>query len=324
MRASATAAVAGFLSITIGFLAPMVAQGGDEGPVVAYIEDRHVPQNLPLADVVQVSRKRVPIHVAGSSVDLMVGDEVQVARQGAAVVVRILATNEAIPLRQGDPPYSVQRTPWLGLVGRPLAWLKDVLVGANRADSQSSLAASRAVVSGPCYNGSGKTNEPRRFEIPALAADRPAVAAGSRALLVSWRGGAPPFSVILSAADTGRVIAQATGVQGACAVRLPRADLAPGLYRLVVADANGVREEEAALLALADVPAPPPKLLAAGLPEESLQLYAATWLSVLHGGRWAFEAQQQIAAMDCKSEAVQDWLRLWGGLPPCVGAAPAP
>ena len=50
------------------------------------------------------------------------------------------------------------------------------------------------------------------------------------------------------------------------------------------------------------------------------KLAVAIGLSVLDGGKWACEAQQRVAAMDCRSAVVEDWLRQWGSSTPCSDA----
>jgi hypothetical protein len=106
-------------------------------------------------------------------------------------------------------------------------------------------------------------------------------------------------------------------VRGTCAAYLPRTDLRPGHYQLTLTDAQNVKEQEDSLFVVAEAPAEPSELRDANLPEEARQLYTATWMTVLDGGEWAFEAQQRVAAMDCHSTAVQNWLRHWGGTMPC-------
>ena len=294
------------------------------GDVVAYVV-QHVPADQKLYGLVVISRKgkdgkfkNVP--EACSSVDLMAGDEIRV-NQGAAITIRELATNKLIPVRHHSstsaPDYTVgPTTP--GLTGSPLAWLKGFFTLADQSGGGSVVAASRGPSSGTCYNNSGRTNEPIPFRIPVLAADRSILAAGTRAIFVSWQGGVPPFSVTLSTAETGAVIAKTNGVLNACAVQLPRVSLTPGHYRIAVTDANNVAEQEENLFFVAaDTPTTPRELRDADIPEEARQIYTATWMTVLDGGKWAFEAQQRVAAMDCHSAAVQDWLRHWGGTMPC-------
>jgi hypothetical protein len=294
---------------------------------VAYI-DQITPSGARLAEIASIVRhgKNFPIPDTDSPFALLPGDQICIARPGAALTVRKLATNEIVPVRQTvqrsacglkDPDFTIQQPALSGLPGAVAAWFLEMLRGADQGGGGSALAASRAVRPGTCYNETGKTNEPNTFRIPILAASRSVLAAGNRAIFLSWQGGAQPFSVTLSAAGTGRIVSQVVSVRNACAVHLPQIDLQPGRYQLAVTDANNVKEEEDSLFVATEVPAEPHELRDTNLPEEARQLYTATWLAVQDGGIWAFEAQQRVVAMDCRSAAVQDWLRQWGGSPAC-------
>jgi hypothetical protein len=313
----------------------VASPSADVGEVVAYVENDFIPHGARLADIVHIKRHAKWLNITGSSIDLMVADEIYVVRPDAAIIVRMLADNEFIPVRKTTKAevadFVVRKVALPGLQGKMLVWMKDVLLGANRASSQNGVAASvadnrievaasRAVNTGPCYNETGKTNEPVTFRIPILAASRSVLAAGNRAIFISWQGGAPPFSVTLSDAETGRILAQTAGVGNTCAAYLPRADLRPGRYRLTLTDAQNVKEQEDSLFVVDEAPAEPRELRDANLPDEARQIYAATWLAVLDHGTWAFEAQQRVAAMDCRSAAVEDWLRQWGSSTPCAEA----
>jgi len=239
-------------------------------------------------------------------------------------MVRKLATNETIAVTFAmtkAEAYKIPQSAVPGLPGSVWAWFIGVLRGSDQAgDSKTATTASRGVNTGSCYNETGKTNEPVTFQIPILAASRSVLAAGNRAIFVSWQGGVPPFSVTLSAAETGRILAQTVGVRGTCAAYLPSIDLGPGHYHLTLTDAQNVKEQEDNLFVVAEAPAEPRELRDANLPEDARQLYVATWLGVLDSGIWAFEAQQRVAAMDCRSAAVEDWLRQWGSSTPCADA----
>ena len=288
------------------------------GEVVAYVV-QHEPVDQPLSSLMGIRRKGKDVPVACYSVGLMVGDEIRL-KQNAAITIRTLATNELRLVRHQSSTsadWTVERPTTPGLNGPLLAWFKGVFTLADQSGGRRAVTASRGISSGTCYNNSGRTNEPIPFRIPVLAADRSNLAAGTRAIFVSWQGGVPPFSVTLSTAETGVVIAKTTGVN-ACAGRLPSVSLTPGHYRLAVTDANNVVEQEGNLFSVADdAPTTPRELGEADIPEEARQIYTATWMTVLDGGEWAFEAQQRVAAMDCHSAAVQDWLRHWGGTMPC-------
>jgi hypothetical protein len=290
----------------------------DADGTVAYI-DRIIPSGARLADIAEIKRDNIELRLKDNPVKFQfrLGDQIAVTRQDAVVMVRLLATNETVVVTTKDKPLTFKQSAVPGLLGSVATWLIGVLQGSDQAGDSSVMTASRAVNTGPCYNETGKTNEPVTFRIPILAASRSVLAAGNRAIFVSWHGGVPPFSVTLSAAETGRILAQTVGVRGTCSAYLPRTDLRPGHYQLTLTDAQNVKEEEDSLFVVAEAPAEPSELRDANLPEEARQLYTATWMTVLDGGEWAFEAQQRVAAMDCHSTAVQNWLRHWGGTMPC-------
>jgi hypothetical protein len=292
--------------------------------VVAFI-DKIAPPNVRLTEVARVRRRGQDLVITSNSLDLLPGDQIFMNRGDAALVVRILASNQRIIVRRSEgvsradvADLTIKQPSLPGLRGGPLAWFEGVLRGADQTGDGSAVAASRAVNTGICYNDSGKTNEPIPFQIPSLRANSSVLAAGRRALYVSWRGGAPPFSVRMSSAENGRIIVEAVSVRDACAVYLPPVEFLPGQYRLTVTDANNVEEQEDNLFVAPEAPTYPVELRDAGITEEARDIYAATWLTVLDGGKWAFEAQQRVAAMDCRSPAVQDWLRQWGGVTRCV------
>lgn len=303
---------------------PSFAQSPQTDPdgIVAYI-DHIIPSGAQLADIAKITGDNIDIRLKDNpgNFQFRLGDQITVTRPDVVVMVRILANNETVVLTAKDKPLPFQQAAVPGLMRSVAIWLEGVLQGADQAgESKTATTASRGIDTGPWYNETGKTNEPVTFQIPILAASRSVLAAGNRSIFVSWQGGVPPFSVTLSAADTGRIVAQTVGVRGTCAAYLPRTDLRPGHYRLTLTDAQNVKEQEDSLFVVAEVPAEPRELRDANLPEEARQLYAATWLGVLDHGIWAFEAQQRVTAMDCRSAAVEDWLRQWGSSTPCAEA----
>ena len=308
------------------------ASPADAGEFVAYV-DRAMPERTQLADVVKVRRQGQWQSIAKDRYGLKAGDELFVTQPGTVIIIRILATNERIPVRQSADAAGAHSSPdWTvpagaGLPGAVADWFWHFVQGAERTEGQTQIAASRgtghtsqpaAGRSGACYNETGKSDEPVQFRVPIRTATGSTIVGGNRAIFVSWQGGAQPFSVALSRAETGQTVAETNGVRGVCAVYLPRAVLTQGTYRLTVTDGNHVKEQQAVAV-VADLPGAPVELRQANVPEEARQLYTATWLSLLDGGKWALEAQQQVAAMDCRSATVQDWLRRWGGLAPCGG-----
>lgn len=288
---------------------------------VAYIE-QIIPPDAKLDDVATISRDKKLLHFSGRQKFLQSGDEINITRTGAVVIVRRIATNQPVAVGAGSVPlpYIVPKSSVPGIGGQLLSWFAALLTNANQAGDGSAMVASRAI-QGTCYNTTGETNQPVEFRIPILTASRSLLAAGKRAIFVSWQGGAPPFSLTLAAVDTDRTVAEVTGIRDSCAAFLPRVELRPGRYRLTLTDANNVKEQEDSLFVVDKAPAEPRELRDANLPEEAHKIYAATWLTAQDRGIWAFEAQQRVAAMDCRSPAVVDWLRQWGGSSPCVDSA---
>lgn len=289
--------------------------------VVAYIQ-RLFPETAKPDDVIRIVRNGKPLSLKKGLVDLVPGDQLFV-KQGM-VNVLLLYTGEVISVspgmaEAGKPDFEVRSPDVPGLGGKLLALFKS-LVGPDR--SGRVIPATRGVDSGHCFNKAGGTNQPNEFKIPALFAEKPALAAGNRALFVTWRGGVDPFTVELASPEQGRVVARAT-VKAACAALLPVANLTAGQYQLTVVDGNRAALTERNLSIGDKLPAMPRELAAAPLPSIARSLYYATWLATIERGRWAFEAQQQVAALDCGSSAVREWLRQWGSLPPsCVRTEP--
>jgi hypothetical protein len=295
-------------------------------PAVAYV-DRVFPAGSRLQDAVRVERAGRPVAITGDTIDLQPGDRLFIHRRAQgewAVTVRYIANNTVVTVHRGartgrtdGADLTVERPALPGLTGAVYRWFKELLRGVDQGES--AMTASRGPDgSGSCFNLSGNSNDPVGFSIPILRAAKSQVVAGPRALFVSWRGGAAPFQVTLAKADTDELVARQDNVRDTCSARLPKADLAPGRYVLKVADANNRREEEDSLFAVGAAPGMPPELRDAGLPGEVRDLYYATWLTSIDGGTWAFEAQQRVAAMDCRSAAVREWLSRWGEPGPCA------
>jgi hypothetical protein len=171
----------------------------DADGTVAYI-DRIIPSGARLADIAEIKRDNIELRLKDNPVKFQfrLGDQIAVTRQDAVVMVRLLATNETVVVTTKDKPLTFKQSAVPGLLGSVATWLIGVLQGSDQAGDSSVMTASRAVNTGPCYNETGKTNEPVTFQIPILAASRSVLAAGNRAIFVSWQGGVPPFSVTLS------------------------------------------------------------------------------------------------------------------------------
>jgi hypothetical protein len=295
---------------------------------VAYVE-RFFPTGAQLSQLIQVERAGRLLRFEGNKLDLEPGDQIFVTNPNAVIVVRYIANNDPVTVRQSVRTGSTKEQADLtvgssslpGLKGELKAWFEDQLTGADRNGHKPLPAASKGVgAPGVCFNETGRTDDPMSFNVPILTAEKSQIVSGPRELFVSWRGGVPPFSVTFADAKTGAVIVRLADIHAACFARLPEKELAVGRYRLTVTDANNVKEEEDSLFVVDHSPSMPPELRDAPLADEARQLYFATWLSAIDDGEWAFEAQQRVAAMDCHSAAVQDWLRRWGSSTPCAEA----
>ncbi len=305
--------------------AGLAVQAAAPAPVyVAYVE-RVYPSSLHLAQVISVTRRGIQVPVADNA-DLSSGDEIRVLDSQAAVTVRMVATRALFPIRRhgggrlGEPDFTVPTVSIPGLPGKAWAFIKQAGLSANQARGDT-VAASRAVPGvGACFNEGGKTNEPLSFDVPVLTAERSLLAQGQRRLFVSWRGGASPFSAVLSDAVSGQVLARADGVRTHCHAQLPAATIVPGArYRLAIIDGNGVREEDGDLYGAARMPLAPPELQEGAAPGVARALYFATWLSLLGSGEWTFEAEQQVVALSCDAPGGREWLTSIAGSAECLG-----
>lgn len=294
------------------------AAGALSAPLpVAYVEPSYPDRNL--ADLIVVKRLGAPQLLRGRSFDLEPGDQIFVQSKGIIVTVRYIATNAVVRVGHSDRngpnqadltvgPSSIQTLP-----DQIRAWFEEQLSSADHDGKPTPLASKGIVPTHTCFNETGRTDDPTRFDIPILAADKSQIVAGERALYISWQGGARPYSITLAEAETGRVVVQTTGVHEDCSARLPQTSLQSGRYTLTLTDANNVQLQLNTLVVMPVAPDMPAQLKAAALTEDTRQLYFATWLSVVDNGEWAFEAEQRVSAMDCRSQAVQDWLKRWGG-----------
>jgi hypothetical protein len=322
MRYFAAPGVKAFATLLTGLIVARAAMA--QSDPVAYI-DHVYPATLKLNDVVRIQRGGQPVAPSDKGGMLYTGDQIYLRDSQAVLTVRYLADNSVDGVRHSvdaasnvTPDYTVQPRSLPGLSGGLLTWFKAQMQSANQSGDGVIAASGRAAsANGPCYNANGQSDVPVKFGVPVFFAPQSAIASGQRALFVSWQGGAPPFSVRLSSADAGALVAELTGVRDTCAARLPSANLTPGRYRLAIIDATGASEEERNLYVVAARPGMPPALRDASLPDNQRQLYYDTWLSATEGGRWAFEAMQHVAAMDCTWSPAREWLERWGSAPAC-------
>lgn len=317
-------------AVTGCLLIPGAASADQDPPGVVAVVQEVFPKDKKVSQVAKITRHSARI-VPVTEEFLWPGDSVSLASapKETELVIRVLATGSRVSIG-ADETDAARRVFVAGSatpgVSRGLAaFLMTHFLGQDLAGSGETMSGSRGErTAGPCFNAAGETNQPRTFDVPSLAAATNAVAPGKRDLLISWMGGAPPFAVELAKAGAEKPIVHREGITGGCAVRLGPVTLAPGKYRVSVFDANGATLTEPALSAETAPPPVPAEIAQSGLPVEARALYAATWLSGINHGQWAFEALQQVAALDCRSAAVKEWLATRGVVSPGCARGTAP
>ena len=278
------------------------------------IEGERLRNVAPWSQVAHIERNAKRVERPGPRASLEPGDTLVVDRPGFVVFVHKFADNTLVPVRKGTS-WEARGQSLRGLAGAVLAWIEDQLSGPDQHRITSNGLATLGTRGGgdatACYNDRA-TDQPTGFAMPIFAASQSAIDSRHRVLVVPWSGGATPFAVRLTDAANGVVVATLSPVVGTCVARLETPGLRPGRFRISVADAKGAVMEEGNVL-VGDAPPPmPDPLKAAALPDIDRQLYYATWLASIDEGKWAFEALQQVAAMDCRSASVQAWLERWG------------
>ncbi len=171
------------------------------------------------------------------------------------------------------------------------------------------------------YTRGGETGE----GLYPVILDDPNVAfklvSGGKTLHIRWKGGAPPFRVLLLKGD--RVLGKADVPAGRVAA-LPAPNLVPGKYELVIKDKRGLTSGVDALRGNADVeslivvvpdalPPVPRELAEVPLPDDVRQLLYADWLAHEEGGAWLLEALRIAATLAETYPPAQDWLVQWSG-----------
>lgn len=151
---------------------------------------------------------------------------------------------------------------------------------------------------------------------PVFDASESRIAAGERALYVTWIGGTGPFSVEVVAAETGKRIAVANGIQ-ARHVTLPTAVYTPGRHELVVlgADRNGFSERDLIVVSPETLPAMPQANGVEKLSADERELVRLYWLEGVANGVWAFEAMQRAASLAARQPGAAQWLSFYGETP---------
>lgn len=283
------------------------------------VEGQQLRDASPWMEVAHIERAlgREAIPPQGRS-SLEPGDRLVVDKPGFIVFVHRFADNVLVPVRQGAP-WEAKAQALHGLVGAALTWIEAQMSGADQHRITSSGLATlstRSVPTQTCYNNYA-SDRPNEFAMPIFSAPQSVIVTGHRTLLVPWIGGAAPFDIRLTDA-AGHLVAEQPRFSGGCVAQLKMPELPAGRYRITVLDVNGAQMEESNLFAGQALPNMPETLKAVSLPELDRQLYYASWLSLTEDGRWAFEAVQRVAAMDCREMAVREWLGRWGEFPSCA------
>ena len=155
------------------------------------------------------------------------------------------------------------------------------------------------------------------FALPIFASDRSNIAAGKRALYVSWTGGRPPFRLLITSGKSVDVLVDVKGITEN-QVRLPELDLKPGQYSLAVSNSPGLGEPEAMqednlfVVPQSELPPMPTALANAQLGKVDTELLYCFYLEGLAAGRWSFEAMQHAASVMDLSSAAREWLQEYG------------
>lgn len=171
----------------------------------------------------------------------------------------------------------------------------------------------------------GGCPQPEDINFPSIPADQtetPKMAAGERALHFIWQCGKAPYR--LSLVQNDKVITE-INVPSGFEATLPKQNLKPGTYKLVLKDKKGFAPgveplygnayvtENLILVAPTNVPPMPEALANAPLPKETRKLLYADWLSRQGNGEWSMEAIQHLIPYAKNYEPAADWLRQWGG-----------
>lgn len=168
----------------------------------------------------------------------------------------------------------------------------------------------------------GSCPKPDEIDFPSILADQtetPKMAAGERALHFMWECGQAPYRLSLVQNDK---ILNGIDIPSGFEATLPKQNLKPGTYKLVLSDKKGQSQppfgnayvtENLILVAPADVPPMPAALTKSPLPEETRQLLYADWLAKQGNGEWSMEAIQLVTPYTKTYEPAADWLRQWGG-----------
>jgi hypothetical protein len=230
--------------------------------------------------------------------DLQACDTVQLLKDQA--VVRItLSGYQRIQLDASvnDKKVQVPCAEKPGWFGKSLALVRAIAGMATAPSAQTeALAGTRGQADAP------------PLMVMALGNYNPLLVAGERSLFITWSGGQGPYSVTLRHYNGAQVVGR--NDIDAHAVRLPKVQLPPGRYVLLVQGSNkyGIKEDNVTIVAPSRLPAEPKTLRDASLSKSDHQLLYAYYLEGWGKGEWTLEALQRAAAIDPPTPAATDWI----------------
>ncbi len=234
---------------------------------------------------------------------VQVGDRLEVRAADGLLRLR-LGEGALTQLDQGQSPYSVPPVGappslWGNLMDWASGWFTQVHAQGFPARPISAFS---------------KGDDDTKPASGLLYSETVGLPAGQGPLALAWRGGTAPFRIALAPAGGGANPAAAAtrleqgGIPGR-EYRTPPLDLAPGTYRLTIADAAGRSlVTDLLVLPVAELPAPATGAFPADLPLEVRATLDAAWLASQEDGwGWRLAAYQRVA--DLRDYAPADLLR---------------
>lgn len=235
-------------------------------------------------DYYTIARQQASLPLSGNS--LQTGDLLQFALDRPLLQVKLSAeVAKAVNL-----PYTVHVTQsvptWPGHVAE---W---VISWFTKQHDNELKAAISLKTRGDAESDSKLPTAPY---ITLLKTPKQQLLAGQRTLSFAWKLGTPPFTLTLEHNGETWKHPGLSGQQTQQSL-----SLTPGDYQVSLSDA-GQKEPVHYTFTVVEAkakPTIPNEMEATHLPDESLRLVIqATWLAGQDGGKWAFEAYQQVAAI---------------------------
>lgn len=307
-----------FLVLAILFLsgsAPAIAATPDTAAWIESVKpkDALTPASAQTSAKIVILRQGKPLTFNSPVLmaELKSGDRILINDNQA--YLNLINSNGALRITAADAKkegYEVNAKPnstWNNLV----AFVTDKI----KPGQTQAVSASTRGVRGSCP-------KPEEIDFPSIPADQtetPKMAAGERALHFMWKCGQAPYRLSLVQNDK---ILNGIDIPSGFEATLPKQNLKPGTYKLVLSDKKGQSQppfgnayvtENLILVTPADVPPMPAELAKAPLPAETRQLLYAEWLAKQGNGEWSMEAIQHVIPLAKTYEPAADWLRQWGG-----------